>query len=94
MKSPRNTSGIIGMIAVMAVLSCKGSDDTALVDEFDICGDVDGPGGDTGDVPNVLGKWTVTFASNLYDDGACDVEGLEQDDWTWINGYMDKWING
>ena len=74
----------------LAGLSCKGGGDSAEeLDPLAICGDVDGEGDDTGDVPNVLGKWTVTFATNLYDDGACEVSGLEADDWTWINGYME-----
>jgi hypothetical protein len=73
----------------LTALSCNGGTDSADINEEDICGDVDGPGGDTGDVPNVLGAWTVTFGQNEYDDGYCDVEGLEQSDWSWINGYME-----
>ena len=76
-------------ISSLTLLSCGGGSDSADVDAHDICGDVDGPGGDTGDVPNVLGAWTVSFGQNEYNDGYCDVEGLEQSDWSWINGYMD-----
>jgi hypothetical protein len=53
------------------------------------CGDVDGPGGDTGDVPDVLGKWTTTFGMNLYDSGLCNVSGLELDDLHWLQGALE-----
>lgn len=47
---------------------------------LDECGDVDGSGGDTGDVPNILGAWTASFASQVYDGGGCSVPGLEDTD--------------
>ena len=34
------------------------------------CGDIDGNGGDSGDVPNILGAWNASFASIVYDGGA------------------------
>lgn len=40
------------------------------------CGDLDGEGGDTGDLPNLLGGWTTQFGTNRYDDGSCSVSGL------------------
>lgn len=40
------------------------------------CGDVDGEGGDTGDVPNILGAWTTSYGTNRFDDGVCSVPGL------------------
>ncbi len=53
------------------------------------CGDIDGEGGDTGDVPNILGAWTATFGSYLYDGGACTVDGLEAADMkAWMDGIM------
>jgi len=55
----------------------------------DSCGDIDGSGGDTGDVPNVLGSWTATFGTYLYADNGCDVEGLEADDMSWLTGALD-----
>jgi hypothetical protein len=69
-------------LAVTVLVSCKGDeDDTSDADEdTEECGDVDGPGGDTGDVPNVLGAWTVTFGSNIYDDNTCNSPGLTNSD--------------
>ena len=46
----------------------------------DECGDIDGNGGDTGDVPNILGAWTSSFASQVFDGGGCSVPGLEAAD--------------
>ena len=43
------------------------------------CGDIDGNGGDSGDVPNILGAWNASFASIVYD-GGCSVPGLGADD--------------
>ena len=89
LKINRLTSLAVWMTLPLTVACSNGLDTGDAASLEDLCGDVDGPGGDTGDVPNVLGKWTVTFGTNLYDDGACDVEGLEADDWTWLNGYME-----
>lgn len=79
----------------LPLLSSCGRDDEASETGADAgasaeeCGDVDGAGGDTGDVPNVLGTWTVTAGLNVYDDGFCGVPGLEQDDLlTWMSGAM------
>ena len=82
-----------GMPALALVAAGCGSPsigtDTSLAGGSDACGDPDGSGGDTGDVPNILGKWTATFGQYVYDSAACTVEGLQQDDMTWLNGAMD-----
>ena len=49
------------------------------------CGDLDGPGTETGDLPNILGTWTTTFGSQTNYD-TCDIEGMKQSDMGWING--------
>ena len=72
---------LLGVVAVLC-FSCKegAEDEDDDTSEFSECGDPDGSGGDTGNVPNVLGAWTVTFGSNIYDDNACDAPGLTSDD--------------
>ncbi len=77
-----------------SAFGCKGDDDDSSGSSGGglsaaECGDPDGDGGDTGDVPNILGKWTVTFGESVYADNACTLAGLEQDDMTWINGNME-----
>jgi hypothetical protein len=61
-----------------------GSNDTGGAND-DLCGDIDGDGSDTGDLPNVLGNWTTTFGLSLFDD-TCNIQGINQDEMTWING--------
>ena len=81
--------------AVVLLAGCGGAEvknDTSGGSGGDECGDPDGTGGDTGDVPNVLGLWTATFGANLYDDYMCDPEhisGLTVDDFKWITGNME-----
>ncbi len=53
------------------------------------CGDVDGEGGDTGDVPNILGSWNASFASQVFDNSGCSVPGLEAADMrSFLDGAM------
>ncbi len=83
-----------GALALWAIAGCGGGEDAdetgaTAAAAADACGDVDGAGGDTGDVPNVLGTWTVAAGTNVYDDGFCSVPGLEQADLTaWMTGAM------
>jgi hypothetical protein len=49
------------------------------------CGDIDGSGTDTGDIPNILGNWNTTFGLQI-DDENCSIPGLKPDDMGWING--------
>lgn len=84
------------VLAALAVslVSCGKSDADSDVSsgsatDDEACGDVDGSGGDTGDVPNILGAWTATFAEHVYDGGACSVPGLEAADMrAWMNGIL------
>ena len=68
------------------LLACSGpaADDTA--GAASACGDPDGFGTDTGDIPNVLGGWTSTFAQNFYDDD-CTAENLDADSEDWIGAF-------
>lgn len=70
-------------------IGCKGgTPDSNDTDPFAICGDIDGEGGDTGDVPNLLGNWTVDFGRNLFMED-CGVPGLEAGSETWLDGAME-----
>jgi hypothetical protein len=70
--------------ALLALLACSDATDTALTGEA--CGDIDGSGTDTGDVPDVGGSWTSTFASNYYDDD-CTAANLSATSETWIGAF-------
>lgn len=80
---------IIGCVVLATACGKDGesSDDSSTGASAESCGDVDGAGGDTGDVPNLLGAWTTTFGQNLYDDGFCSVPGLEVAD---IQQFMNQ----
>lgn len=76
------------MNLLLLLLACgKGDGDSTAETSDDACGDVDGPGTDTGNVPNILGNWTSSFATAFYDDGTCAVEGLNQSSETWIGSF-------
>ncbi|MFK7931374.1 MAG: hypothetical protein AB8H79_24550, partial [Myxococcota bacterium] len=56
-------------LSLLFVGACAGDDET---DPNSVdCGDVDGNGGDTGDVPPLLGDWTTSFGQAFLD-GTCD----------------------
>ena len=57
------------------------------LDSADECftGDIDGIGTDTGNIPQLYGSWTTTFASrSFYDE--CDIEGLGRNEFDWLSG--------
>ncbi len=53
----------------------------------DDCGDVDGDGTDTGDVPDLAGSWTTSFAQDFYDD-TCSADNLDQTSESWISAMQ------
>ena len=74
------------LLAVLAVGCTDKSADSADGDEdAGECGDIDGSGSDTGDIPNILGNWNTTFGLQI-DDENCSIPGLKPDDMSWING--------
>ena len=80
----------LSALCLFTLLACKSEgDDTTAAADASVCGDPDGAGGDTGDVPNILGKWTVTFGQTIYEDAACTIPGLQSSDMTWVNGSME-----
>lgn len=69
------------MILLSLLLACsESSSDTAAASA---CGDADGPGTDTGNLPDVLGSWTSQFATDFYDDD-CTAASLSATSETWI----------
>ena len=69
----------------LCLVSCgnDGGVDSGPVDPE--CGDLDGDGTDTGNLPNVLGSWTVTFGKWYFSE-SCDLQDSELKDW--LNGAM------
>lgn len=74
----------------LGTLSCGGGEDSAPTEPTasSDCGDVDGNGGDTGNVPAVLGSWNVSFGEEQYSAIECSYEGLTQEDLEFMDGAM------
>jgi hypothetical protein len=49
------------------------------------CGDLDGPGTDSGDIPDIRGNWSSSFGTGIFEED-CAIGGMKQDDMDWING--------
>lgn len=71
---------------ILFLLACTGGADDSAPSDATACGDPDGFGGDTGDIPNVLGNWTSSFAQNFYDDD-CATDNLDQETEGWIGSF-------
>ena len=67
--------------------ACAGPKDDSTTAATDACGDVDGPGTDTGNIPNLLGFWSSSYGAEFYDDGTCAVENLTRDSESWIGSF-------
>ena len=75
------------MSALMLLfLACTGAEDDTASEEAAECGDPDGFGTDTGNLPSVLGNWTSTFAQNFYDDD-CSTDNLDAGSESWIGSF-------
>ena len=61
------------LLFALIVLGC-GKDENSETGLDSLCGDIDGNGGDTGDVPNVLGLWSGQFALNMFDENCNDID--------------------
>lgn len=66
------------VLALLALVACKGSDsgDTGPSDPL-WCGDVDEAGGETGDVPNIVGQYQGYVAPNFFKEN-CGLSGLDE----------------
>ncbi|MEY3209980.1 MAG: hypothetical protein RIT28_461 [Pseudomonadota bacterium] len=73
--------------SLVACADRRAGDDSvaALSDE---CGDVDGDGGDTGNVPNILGSWTATMGAKQFEE-SCGLAGLSKGSDTPVHGAME-----
>lgn len=74
-----------GLLVLTLSAGCSSGTDSSQPAADDACGDLDGGGTDTGDLPNILGNWTSTFANQL-DWETCGITGLKPSDMDWING--------
>ena len=72
-------------LALLAGCGHGGDESGATADNA--CGDVDGDGTDTGNVPDLAGSWTTSFAQAFYDDN-CSAENLSQTSETWIGAMQ------
>jgi hypothetical protein len=68
-------------LGLLVCAACGKGDDS----DVSACGDVDGAGTDTGDIPNLRGDWTSSFGLNSFEE-TCAVSGMQQHDMFWING--------
>jgi hypothetical protein len=78
------TLALTRCVALSFTLAACGGDTKSAADssggDAESCGDIDGEGGDTGDVPNILGAWTTSYGTNRFDDGVCSIPGLSSDE--------------
>lgn len=74
------------LLAFALLLGCNGNHDESGATGSE-CGDVDGDGSDTGDIPDLAGSWSITFGSNFFDDN-CSASSLSQTSETWISAMQ------
>lgn len=80
------TSSSLLLVALLLPACVGPADGDSAGGPSDECGDPDGSGGDTGDLPNVLGAWTSSFAQNFYDDD-CSTGNLDENSESWIGSF-------
>lgn len=74
------------LCGALAATGCFGGKDAVETGQGE-CGDIDGPGGETGDLPSITGFWTTTFGTKaFYDD--CEVGGISESEMDWIDGAV------
>lgn len=80
----------IGTLAVGTLLltACFGGRDDTGTGLDPRCGDVDGDGTDTGDVPNVLGTWSASAAATWFEE-SCGAGGLDTSSLSFIDGPIE-----
>lgn len=71
----------LNVLATAALLACVPPDGETGGAAEPACGDVDGDGGDTGDVPNVLGTWSATFYYDTFYDSCTAIDDQSELDW-------------
>lgn len=78
------------LLALTALLlgACRDDSPSESLTEEDLCGDPDGNGGDTGDIPNLLGNWTSDFGANLFSSD-CGLPDFNSGSDAWLDGSME-----
>jgi hypothetical protein len=79
MGSARSSCVVLGFL-----MGCKGGQGNDSSD-LSVCGDLDGDGTDTGNLPDIRGDWTSSFGTGIFQED-CGIGGMKQDDMDWING--------
>ncbi len=74
------------LVAALLV-GCKGGADESGATSGDECGDVDGDGTDTGNVPDMAGSWSITFGSAFFDSN-CSAGLSQTTESTWITAMQ------
>jgi len=69
---------------LLAILSCNGATEDSGAALDDSCGDLDGGGGDTGDMPSLHGDWNMSFGDDLWWDD-CDIANFGQGTEGWLD---------
>jgi hypothetical protein len=77
------------LFSLPVLIGCNGNNDETDTDLAAICGDIDGTGTDTGDIPNVLGYWSSNFGQTIFDENC---NGFEKSDVSFLTGPIE--ING
>ncbi len=73
------------LLSFLILFACDGASGTGADSAVD-CGDPDGGGGDTGDIPSVAGAWTSSFAVAYWDDN-CTAPDFDEDTEDWIGAF-------
>lgn len=76
----------LALLTCLALPGCAGGPDESGV-TGDECGDVDGDGTDTGNIPDMAGSWSITFGSNFFDEN-CSAGLSQASEATWITSMQ------
>lgn len=75
-------------VALALAGGCRDDSSVESTAEEDLCGDLDGNGGDTGDIPNILGNWTSDFGASLFESD-CGIPDFNSGSDAWLDGAME-----
>lgn len=72
-------------VCTLALCACGDKESTPDSAALAECGDIDGP---EGEVPNVLGNWTASFGTSMFDE-SCGIAGITQGPDLFLDGAME-----
>ncbi len=81
------------LLLLLGCLACEGGFGEDSSSDAQECGDPDGNGGDTGDVPNLAGDWTSSFAAAYWDDN-CTAADFDQNSEGWVGSFTVSGVFG